>query len=69
MIRFLHFAADAGDRDDPSGRRASVKRALDIIIHLQARLKMNVGGEPARVLSLDLRSDPAGVPGRIPAEI
>jgi flagellar protein FliS len=28
-----------------------VKRALDIIIHLQARLRMDVGGRPAQVLS------------------
>jgi uncharacterized protein with gpF-like domain len=29
----------------------AVKRALDIIIHLQARLRMDVGGRPAQVLS------------------
>jgi flagellin-specific chaperone FliS len=28
-----------------------VKRALDIIIHLQARLRMDVGGKPAEALS------------------
>ena len=28
-----------------------MKRALDIIIHLQARLRMDVGGRPAQVLS------------------
>jgi flagellar protein FliS len=28
-----------------------VKRALDIIIHLQARLRMDVGGRPALALS------------------
>jgi flagellar protein FliS len=28
-----------------------VKRALDIIIHLQARLRMDVGGRPAQALS------------------
>jgi len=32
-------------------RRIAVKRALDIIIHLQARLRMDVGGRPAQVLS------------------
>jgi flagellar secretion chaperone FliS len=28
-----------------------VKRALDIIIHLQARLRMDIGGRPAQALS------------------
>ncbi|MDE3188309.1 MAG: flagellar export chaperone FliS [Acidobacteriota bacterium] len=51
VIRFLHSAAAAADRGDEEGRRAAVKRALDIIIHLQARLRMDVGGRPARVLS------------------
>ena len=31
-------------------RRAGVKRALDIIIHLQARLRMDIGGSPAQAL-------------------
>jgi flagellar protein FliS len=39
------------ERGDASGRRVAVKRALDIIIHLQARLRMDVGGRPAQVLS------------------
>ena len=51
VIRFLHSAAAAVDCGDEEGRRAAVKRALDIIIHLQARLRMDVGGRPARVLS------------------
>ena len=51
IIRFLHMACDAVDRGDAEGRRAAVKRALDIIIHLQARLRMDVGGKPAQVLS------------------
>lgn len=51
IIRFVHAAADAVDRGDAMARRAAVKRALDIIIHLQARLRPDVGGEPARVLS------------------
>jgi flagellar secretion chaperone FliS len=40
-------AVERGDE----GRRAAVKRALDIIIHLQARLRMDVGGRPAQALS------------------
>ena len=51
IIRFLHEAADAADRGDVSARRIAVKRALNIIIHLQARLRMDVGGKPAQVLS------------------
>ena len=51
IIRFLSMAADAADRGDVTGRRAAAKRALDIIIHLQARLRMDVGGKPAQALS------------------
>lgn len=51
IIRFLYVAADAVDCGDEQGRRAAVKRALDIIIHLQARLRMDVGGKPAEALS------------------
>jgi flagellar secretion chaperone FliS len=51
IIRFLHDAAAAVDRRDESGRRAAVKRALDIVIHLQSRLRMDVGGRPAQALS------------------
>lgn len=51
ILRFLHTASAAADRGDAEGRRAAVKRALDIIIHLQARLRMDVGGRPAQVLS------------------
>ena len=51
IIRFLSNAADAVDRGDTDGRRAAVRRALDIIIHLQARLRMDIGGKPAEVLS------------------
>jgi flagellar protein FliS len=51
IIRFLHAAGAAVERGDAAGRREAVKRALDIIIHLQARLRMDVGGRPAVVLS------------------
>jgi flagellar protein FliS len=51
IIRFLYAACEAVDRGDETGRRAAVKRALDIIIHLQARLRMDVGGAPAKALS------------------
>ncbi|MGO9323070.1 MAG: flagellar export chaperone FliS [Terracidiphilus sp.] len=51
IIRFLYAAAAAVDHGDAVGRRVAVKRALDIIIHLQARLRMDVGGRPAQTLS------------------
>ena len=51
IIRFLYAASAAVERGDEVGRRAASKRALDIIIHLQARLRMDVGGRPAVALS------------------
>jgi flagellar protein FliS len=51
IVRFLYDAMRAVDRGDAEGRRAASKRALDIIIHLQARLRMDVGGRPAKALS------------------
>jgi flagellar secretion chaperone FliS len=51
ILRFLNEAAEAVDRGDASRRRVAVKRALDIVIHLQARLRMDVGGKPAQALS------------------
>jgi flagellar secretion chaperone FliS len=51
IIRFLYAAGEAADRGDQAARRTAVKRALDIIIHLQARLRMDVGGRPAIALS------------------
>jgi flagellar protein FliS len=51
IIRFLYAAMESVERGDQTGRRIAVKRALDIIIHLQARLRMDVGGRPAQALS------------------
>jgi flagellar secretion chaperone FliS len=51
IIRFLYAAIAAVEHRSEDGRRLAVKRALDIIIHLQARLRMDVGGRPAEVLS------------------
>jgi flagellar protein FliS len=51
VIRFLYAAISAVERDDVHGRRVAVKRALAILIHLQARLRMDIGGRPAQVLS------------------
>ncbi|HXR40323.1 MAG TPA: flagellar export chaperone FliS [Terracidiphilus sp.] len=51
ILRFLYAASVSVERGDQVGRRTAVKRALDIIIHLQARLRMDVGGRPAQALS------------------
>src|SRR5258708_22976865 len=51
IIRFLYSACDAVERGDTDARRAAAKRALDIILHLQSRLRMDVGGKPAQALS------------------
>lgn len=51
IIRFLYRAIEAVESGDVSRRRAEVKRALDIIIHLQATLRMDIGGQPAKALS------------------
>ena len=51
ILRFLYEAQAAVERGDEAGRRTAVKRALDIVIHLQARLRMDVGGRPAKALA------------------
>ena len=51
IIRFLYTAIAAVERGDVVERRMAVKRAMDIMIHLQARLRMDIGGRPAQVLS------------------
>jgi flagellar protein FliS len=51
IIRFLYAAIDAVEQGDVRARRRAVKRAFDIIIHLQARLRMDIGGTPAQALS------------------
>lgn len=51
MLRFLYAACDAVDKNDTVARRAAVKRALDIILHLQATLRIDAGGKPAESLS------------------
>jgi flagellar protein FliS len=50
IIRFLYSACEAVERGDTDGRRAAAKRALDIILHLQSRLRMDIGGAPAQAL-------------------
>lgn len=51
LVRFLYQALACIDEDDVSGRRISVKKALDIVMYLQARLRMDLGGETAASLN------------------
>ena len=52
ILRFLYAALRRLlIAETSTGRRLAVRRALDIIIHLQARLRMDVGGRPAQALS------------------
>lgn len=51
IIRFMNCAIEAADRGDTAQRRIAVKRAMDIVIHLQATLQMDIGGEPAKALA------------------
>jgi flagellar protein FliS len=50
IIRFMHNAIDAVEQNDADQRRAAVKRAMDIVVHLQATLDKDAGGEPAKAL-------------------
>ena len=50
-IRFLYRAARAIQENDTFDRRYAVKRALDILMYLQARLRPDLGGKPAQALS------------------
>lgn len=51
LIRFLGYAAEAASRGDVAARREAARRSFDIIIHLQATLRPDVGGRPAEVLA------------------
>ncbi len=50
-IRFLHHAIQCVEDRDEIGRRSAVKRTVDIIMYLQARLRTDVGGKPAATLA------------------
>lgn len=51
MVRFLCHAVDAIEHHDPAERRVAIGRVLDILMHLQSRLRMDVGGSSAKSLS------------------
>ncbi|ADV81880.1 flagellar export chaperone FliS [Terriglobus saanensis] len=46
-VRFLYRAIRAVEEEDVVERRFAVKRALDILMYLQARLRPDIGGAPA----------------------
>lgn len=50
-VRFLYRAMQCVEEDDVHGRRMAVKRAIDIIMYLQARLRLDVGGTAAGSLA------------------
>lgn len=51
MVRFLHQAVAATEKNDIAERRMAVGRVLQILMHLQSRLRMDVGGNSAKALS------------------
>jgi flagellar protein FliS len=51
MIRFLYRAIANIEAGEVDGRRDSIRRVLDILTYLQARLRVDVGGKPAEALS------------------
>jgi flagellar secretion chaperone FliS len=51
MARFLYRAIQAIEANDIHERRIAVKRTLDILMHLQSRLRMDIGGTSAKALS------------------
>jgi flagellar secretion chaperone FliS len=51
MVRFLYRAIQAIEANDVSERRVAVKRTLDILMHLQSRLRMDIGGSSAKALA------------------
>ena len=50
-IRFLYRAMQGVEEDDQHGRRIAVKKVIDILMYLQARLRPDVGGNVAASLS------------------
>ena len=50
-IRFLYRAMQCVEADDQLGRKIAVKKVIDILMYLQARLRPDVGGSVAASLS------------------
>lgn len=51
LIRFLYRAMQCVEENDVHGRRVAVKKAVDILMYLQARLRPDVGGTVAASLA------------------
>jgi flagellar protein FliS len=51
LIRSLYRAMQSVEENDVHGRRVAVKKAIDILMYLQARLRPDVGGTVAASLS------------------
>jgi flagellar protein FliS len=50
-VRFLYRAIQCIEEDDVRGRRLAVKKAVDVLMYLQARLRPELGSRPAAALS------------------
>jgi len=50
-IRSLYRAKQSVAEDDIHGRRVAVRKVIDILMYLQARLRPDVGGAPAVALA------------------
>jgi flagellar protein FliS len=50
-IRFLYRAMQCVEDKDVRGRRVAVKKTIDILMYLQARLRPDLGPDPAKALS------------------
>jgi len=50
-IRFLYRAVQCVEEDDVRGRRIAVKKVVDILTYLQARLRPDLGGAVAASLA------------------
>ena len=51
IVRFMNQAIEAVEQNDADQRRAAVKRAMDIVMHLQVTLDRKQGGKPAEALT------------------
>ena|SRR6202045_26244 len=50
-IRFLYRAMQCVEEEDVRGRRIAVKKTIDVLMYLQARLRPDLGPAPAQALS------------------
>jgi flagellar protein FliS len=50
-IRFLHCAVQCVEEGDTQGRRTAVKKAIDVFMYLQARLRPDLAPNQAAALS------------------